>query len=200
MAPRVVGAGLPRTATHSLEEALEEVLGGTCLHMRKLPNHPFDLGERWRMALRGDDPGWSTILDGYTAAVDWPTSQYWRELSAAYPDALVLLSVRESVEEWWRSVEATILPYARMCAAPDWTEGRDLATLFERFTGTSDWDDPATLMAAYERHNAAVREAVPADRLVEWRAAGGWEPICAALGVPVPARPFPWRNKRSEWG
>lgn len=199
MSPRIVGAGLPRTATNSLEEALEMLLGGECLHMRKLLNHPFDLGERWQRALQGDDPGWSTILDDYTAAVDWPTAQFWRELSVAYPDALVLLSVRASAEEWLGSVEATILPYARMCMAPDWTEGRDLATLFGLLASTAAWDDPATLMAAYERHNAAVRDAIPPHRLVEWHAAEGWPPICAVLGVPVPATPFPWRNKREEW-
>ena len=54
-------------------------------------------------------------------------------------------------------------------------------------------------MAAYERHNALVREAVPQGRLLEWHAAEGWEPICHALGVAVPDHPFPLTNQRSEW-
>src|SRR5258706_16209712 len=124
---------------------------------------------------------------------------FWRELSAANPAAPVLLSVRDTAEMWWRSADATILPYARMALAPDWSGGRGLLALLERFTGTTRWDDPATLMAAYERHNAEVREAIPRERLLEWRAAEGWAPICRALGAPPPAVPFPGTNRRSDW-
>ena len=55
------------------------------------------------------------------------------------------------------------------------------------------------LMEAYERHNKAVRSAVPRERLLEWRAEEGWEPICDALHLPVPEIPFPWTNRRSDW-
>ena len=55
-------------------------------------------------------------------------------------------------------------------------------------------------MEAYERHNAAVRHTIPKERLLVWCVAEGWAPICHALGLPVPDLPFPWLNKRSEWG
>jgi hypothetical protein len=200
VALRVIGAGLPRTGTESLRQALGELLGGRCYHMREIPGHPFDLGEGWRLALAGGTPDWEELFKGYVAAVDWPAAMFWRELSEAYPDALVLLSVRDSAEEWYDSADATILPYARMGLAPDWNEGQDFVALLERFTGTAQWNDPATLQTAYERHNAEVRQHVPADRLLEWRAGEGWEPICHALGLPVPDRPFPWTNRRNEWG
>ena len=199
MVLRVVGAGLPRTATHSLQEALEMLLGGCCYHMREIPGHPFDLGQGWQLALAGETPNWDQVLEGYIAAVDWPASMFWRELSDAYPDMLVLLSVRDSAETWLRSLEATILPVARKALAPDWSDGRDLVTLFEQFAGTEQWDDPARLMAAYERHNEAVRNTIPHHRLLEWQATEGWEPICKALDVPVPDVPFPWTNCRSDW-
>ena len=199
MTLRVVGAGLPRTGTESLQQALKFLLGGRCYHMREIPGHPFDLGEGWRLALAGGTPDWEALLDGYVAAVDWPAAMFWRELSEAYPDALVLLSVRESAESWFQSADATILPYARMGLAAGWNEGRDFVALLERFAGTKQWNDPATLLAAYERHNAQVRQVVPGDRLLEWRAEEGWEPICSALGLPVPDRPFPWTNRRREW-
>ena len=196
---RVVGAGLPRTGTSSLKEALERLLGGRCYHMAEIPGHPFDLGAGWNRALAGDTPDWAQLFDGYIAAVDWPASMFWRELSATNPDALVLLSVRDTAEAWWHSADETILPFARMSLAPDWNEGRGFLALLERFTGTKRWDDPATMMAAYKRHNAEVRESVPRHRLLEWRAAEGWAPLCRALGVPVPDLPFPWINRRSDW-
>jgi hypothetical protein len=168
--------------------------------MSALPGHPFDLGEGWQVALAGGTPDWDPVFDGYIAAVDWPASAFWRELSEVYPDALILLSVRDSAKTWLDSLEATILPVARTALAPDWTHGRDLLTLFERFTGTEHWDNPATLTAAYERHNDNVRKSVPRYRLLEWQAAEGWEPICRALDLPVPNIPFPWTNRRSDWG
>ncbi|MBC8172126.1 MAG: sulfotransferase family protein [Anaerolineae bacterium] len=199
MTLRVVGAGLPRTGTTSLGQALVHLLGGQAHYMSMIPGHPFDLGAGWQLALSGSTPDWAQIFEGYNIALDWPTSAFWRELSEIYPDALMLLSVRESAEIWWESADATILPYARMSLAPDWQEGMDFHALLERFTGTPDWNDKATLMAAYDRHNEAVRQTVPSHRLLEWKASDGWEPICEALGVPVPDEPFPWTNQREEW-
>src|SRR5262245_11821865 len=101
MALQVVGAGLPRTGTSSLKVALEHLLGGRCYHMAVIPGRPFVLGEGWDRALAGA-AGWETLLAGYAATVDWPASLFWRELSAVNPGALVLLSVRDSAELWWR--------------------------------------------------------------------------------------------------
>lgn len=200
MSLRVVGAGLPRTGTSSLTRALAHLFGGRVSHMSTIPGHPFNLGTGWSQALAGDMPDWDQLFDGYIAAVDWPASMFWRELSEVYPDALVLLSVRDSAETWRQSAEATILPVAQLALAPDWNEGRGLVDLLERFTGSQQWDDPATLMAAYERHNAEVRQSVPSHRLLEWRATDGWAPLCRALDVPVPDQPFPWTNRREDWG
>lgn len=197
---RVVGAGLPRTGTSSLRAALEQLLGGRCCHMSALPGHPFNLGAGWQQALAGEAPIWNLLLEDYVAAVDWPAALFWRELSEANPDTLVLLSLRDSAETWWQSMNATILPVARMALAPDWNEGRDLLTLLERFAGTQQWDNPTTLMTAYTRHNAAVRNTVPAHRLLTWQASEGWAPICRALGVAEPELPFPWTNRRADWG
>jgi hypothetical protein len=168
--------------------------------MSAIPGHPFDLGPDWDLALAGGSPDWGRLCNGYVAAVDWPASMFWRELSDANPDALVLLSVRDSAETWWQSLNETVLAAARAALAPGWSDGRSLITLLERFSATDRWDDPALLMAAYERNNAEVRKAVPRERLLEWRAEEGWGPICRALGLPVPGVPFPWVNRRSDWG
>ncbi len=200
MTLRVVGSGLPRTGTSSLRNSLESLLGGACYHMSAVPNHPWDLGVHWDLALEGGSPDWAAVFDGFVAAVDWPASAFWREISAAFPDALVLLSVRQTAEEWWQSMEATVLPAARRELAPDWSAGHDLTRLLERFTGASRWDDRALLMKAYDEHVAEVRATVPAHRLLEWRAADGWAPICRALDLPVPDDEFPWLNRREDWG
>ena len=196
---RVVGAGLPRTATASLAAAFEQLLGGPTHHMSTIPGHPFDLGDGWDTAIAGGTPDWAEMMSGYVAADDWP-SMFWRGLSDANPDALILLSVRDGAESWWESCQATFLPYARLALAPDWKSGRGLTDLLARFAGTPDWDDPPTLMAAYDRHNAEVRASAPPERLLVWHASEGWPPICKALGLPLPDSPFPWTNRRENWG
>jgi hypothetical protein len=197
---QLLGAGLPRTATSSLGVALDQLLGGHRHHMSAIPGHPFDLGEGWRIALAGGTPNWQQIFEGYIAAVDWPASAFWQELSQIYPDALVILSVRDSAQVWYDSLAATILPVTRLALDPDWKSGRDLLDLFIRFTGTTQWDDPQTLMAAYERHNAEVRKSIPSHHLLEWNAKEGWAPLCRALNKPIPNQPFPWMNKKEDWG
>ncbi|MEU7892210.1 sulfotransferase [Nonomuraea sp. NPDC049152] len=50
-------------------------------------------------------------------------------------------------------------------------------------------------VAAFHRHVAAVKESLPADRLLVFDVREGWEPLCRFLDVAVPAgEPFPHLN------
>jgi hypothetical protein len=194
MTLRVVGAGLGRTGTMSLKIALERLLGAPCYHMIEVFAHPEHVAA-WHAATQGNMPDWQKVLAGYGAAVDWPAAAFWPELSAAFPDAIVLLSVRDP-QSWWESASQTIFP-ASMREEGAWRAMID-ALFAARFT--SALNDQAAAIAAFERHNARVRATIPAHRLVEWQAGDGWQPLCAALGVPVPDEPFPRSNTREEWG
>ena len=44
-----------------------------------------------------------------------------------------------------------------------------------------------------------MKARVPPDRLLVFRAADGWEPLCRFLGKPVPATPYPRTNDRREF-
>lgn len=195
MTLRVVGAGLGRTGTHSLKLALERLLGAPCYHMVEVFQHPEHVPV-WLAAAQGNMPDWNELFAGYAAAVDWPASGFWPELSAAYPEALIVLSVRDP-ESWWRSAHETIFPSIDSVPPDsDWRKMIDsmMASRFIR-----DLEDREACIAAFERHNAQVRETAPADRLLEWRASDGWGPLCTALGLPVPEEPFPHTNTREEF-
>jgi hypothetical protein len=108
MALRVVGAGLGRTGTNSLKVALERLLGGRCYHMVELIERPSDT-EYWERAAAGEFVTWDWLRQDYVATVDFPAAMFWREIFADNPDAVVLLSTRESGQIWWDSFERTIL-------------------------------------------------------------------------------------------
>ncbi len=201
MTVSVVGAGLGRTGTNSLKLALERLLDGRCYHMFELFERPQDT-ERWERAVAGEAVDWSSLLSEYRATVDFPAAVFWREILAANPDAVVLLSSRDSPETWWRSVERTIVPSLTADVPPDrpdWARRRAMNLGVLRTRLTPRWPDASAVIAAYERHNAEVRREAPADRLIDWRPGDGWEPICSALGLDVPTEPFPHENSTADF-
>jgi hypothetical protein len=96
-------------------------------------------------------------------------------------------------------MEATVLPRTREMLAKGAAD--PLVPLFGViFNGVfTDADDRDQVIAGYERWLSDVRGEVAPDRLVEWRPGDGWEPICKALSVPVPNRPFPHENSTSSY-
>jgi len=198
MSLRVVGAGFPRTGTKSLKEGLEQVLGGRCYHMVEVFEH-LDHVPVWRDALHGRAPEWNDFLADYVAAVDWPASAFWHELAEANPDALIVLSVRDDAAAWWRSADQTIFQITRRTEYPEYGDWLGFVQELLRARIAPHWDDAATAMAVYERHNDEVRATAPRERLLEWNAREGWAPICDALNIPVPEEPFPHVNTTEEW-
>jgi len=208
----VIGAGLPRTATLTQKIALEMLGIGPCYHM---VNVLTDLSavQQWSDAAdrEGDDGqvAWSKILAGFRATVDWPGAFFYRDLMEAYPDAKVLLSVRDG-EAWARSIHQTIwgalsgdtmmhdLAAARARIEPEWRQYLTLMQDMWARSGLLDASqgsfDTGALAAAMERYNQQVRQCVPPERLLVWSPAQGWEPLCEFLGVPVPSAPLPRVN------
>ena len=95
---QVIGTGFGRTGTLSLREALVRIRFGPCDHMREKFEHPerFALwSEVLRRKTAGEPIDWRPLLDGYRAIVDWPGAYFWRELTAAHPEANVILTIRD---------------------------------------------------------------------------------------------------------
>ena len=200
MTLEVVGAGLGRTGTHSLKIALEQLLGAPCYHMLEVFGRPDDIPV-WQRAVNGEMPDWDAFLSDYRSAVDWPACAFWREISAANPDAMVLLSSRDT-DGWWTSAHNTIFQIVHRDFAPGEEAGRaqmDMALDMFAKRFTPKWQDETEAKRAYEAHNADVRASVPADRLIDYRPGDGWEPICEKLGLPVPSEPFPHVNTTNEF-
>jgi Sulfotransferase domain len=196
MTIQMIGAGAGRTGTHSLKIVLEQLLGGTCHHMTEVFARP-DQQAGFTAAANGEAVDWPALLVDFTAIVDFPGALFWRELMEVYPEAPVLLSVRPA-EQWWRSASATIFPTMDLIPPPmqPWM---DAVRLMFRERFSDQIHDKDAMIAAYERHNAAVMAEVPPQRLVVWTPGDGWEPICRALGLAVPDEPFPHTNTTEQF-
>ena len=193
MTLKVIGAGFGRTGTDSMREALNILGLGPCHHMLEV-NASEDQKQMWRAMVQGAPPEWERLFAGYASAVDWPSAYYWRELMAFYPRAKVVLTYR-TADSWWKSFEQTILRGIQASTEP---ESLGLALVRDKvFSGRAD--DRALAIARYEDNVNAVKATVPPERLLVHSLGDGWEPLCAHLGVPVPAQPYPSRNSASDF-
>ena len=196
----VIGAGFGRTGTLSLKQALEKLGFDACYHMAEVATHP-EHAELWLRAWRGEDV-WDTLFAGYRAAVDWPAAAFWPRLMEHYPDAKVLLSVRDG-ESWFKSASSTIfqsMEHARRSPDERLRSRLKMANEIIR-EGTFDGRlmDRDHAISVYEANVAKVRAEVPADRLIEFQASDGWAGLCEPLGLPEPEDPYPWVNTSEEF-
>jgi hypothetical protein len=193
MALSVIGAGFGRTGTHTLNLALEQLGFGPCHHMEDLMAHP-EQKALFRAAGRGEAVDWDAAYAGYKSAVDWPTAYFWRELAAHFPQAKVILTVRNS-EEWYKSARATIFNTMGDSSDPE-TFG---VAVIRTKIFSDRLDDETHVIEVLETHNAEVIEAIEPSRLLVYQVADGWPRLCSFLGVPVPAEPFPHSNTTDEF-
>lgn len=209
----VIGAGMPRTGTASLKAALDELGVGPCYHMFELIRDPRR-APLWLEAAQGRPVDWDRVLSGYRSTVDWPGAFFWRELVAAYPDAKVILTLRDP-DRWFDSIVhmakggrsmkvMTSRPVRFLVPVL-----RPLVELMERMAVATHGLDRDAFMAGrfdrdqmiemYERHVADVSATVAEQRLLVLRVSDGWAPLCEFLDVPIPSTPFPHRNESAAF-
>ena len=199
----MIGSGFGRTGTLSTKKALEELGFGPCDHMEEVLRSPRRVS-MWHDRSVGRDVVWAELFDGFRSTVDFPASAVFEELLAAYPDAKVLHTIRDA-DRWYDSTYETIfqartmLPALLRWAVPPVGRGVDMIDrliwdgLFE-----GRFEDRERAIEIFEQHTAQVRRVVPAERLLVFSVADGWEPLCAFLDVPVPPTPFPRVNDRES--
>ncbi|HEY3834305.1 MAG TPA: sulfotransferase [Acidimicrobiia bacterium] len=195
MGLRVVGAGVGRTGTHTQKVMLEQLLGGTCHHMMEVFAHPDEIPV-WHQAGLGNMPDWQQFLAGYTAQVDWPGATFYKELADAFPDAIVVLSLRDP-DDWYRSARNTIFNSFDPSNADDPWQQMAVDAIGRHFC--LEVENPDAAKKAFVAHNEEVRDTIAKDRLVVWRTEDGWAPIATALGLPVPDGPVPVTNTTDDF-
>ena len=207
MSIEVIGAGLGRTGTKSLQVALETLGYGPCYHMTEVFEHPEHL-PMWEAAVRGEPVEWERIYGGYRATVDWPGAAFYERLMEAYPRAKVILTVRDP-ERWYESVRSTIYDVRKPASSPLFSlvahfiprlrniqrAALLVSDLVWRQTFGDRFEDRKCALETFSHINQQVRERVPEDRLLVYEISEGWQPLCDFLGVEPPEdTPFPHLN------
>lgn len=207
MGLEVIGAGLGRTGTTSLKAALERLGFGPCYHMTELFEHPEHLAA-WRAAAWGETVDWEGPLAGYRSTLDWPGAPFYEDFMEAYPEAKVILTVRDP-NRWYESTLNTIYEMDKTASSPlfkfaSWcvphlrSAGRAIA-----FVGELAWqdlfdgrfEDKDYVISVFHEWNEGVKRRVPSEKLLVYEVRDGWGPLCAFLGVEAPEdEPFPHLN------
>ena len=206
MSLKVIGAGLPRTGTLSMKAALEQLGFGRCYHMTEVFDAPWR-SEAWTRCFKGEPVDWDQVFEGFGAAVDAPACVVWPALAERYPEAKVVLTVRDR-DAWYESMINTVMSQQHrdsLAASP-------LAPMFEamrgmQLAGAPVQDGPPPpgpppkemLFAMFERQRQNVAETLPKERWLEFDVREGWAPLCRFLGVDEPDGPFPRVNESGSF-
>ncbi len=195
MGLKIIGAGLGRTGTMSLKIALEGLGFGPCYHMIEcIPQGP-DHWQLWVDALSGRQ-NWESVFTGFNSAVDFPTCSSYLSLAQYYPDAKIILTVRDQ-ERWFDSTQETIF-------SPKWIEFLRASpmnpflqlTVFDFFKDRLH--DKNHFIERFQDHVNEVKKNIPASRLLVFDVRQGWAPLCEFLNVPEPDTEFPRVNEAEE--
>ncbi len=197
----VIGSGFGRTGTTSLKVALEQLGFGRCYHMQEVLQRPSHM-RAWGRWQPGVTPDPIELFDRFGATVDFPACLLYESLLDHFPEAKVVHTVRDP-DRWYDSTVATIYQARRVLGGVPYRWLPPIRDLYEMldhviWDGVFDgrFEDRAHAIAVYERWTEQVVATVPAERLLVFDVAEGWEPLCAFLDVSVPDRPFPRVNDK----
>lgn len=216
---KVIGAGLGRTGTKSLAAALD-ILGYRTYHF-PLPEH----SAAWAAYADGTGSVQEAIMmavdAGYNATCDQPMADMFAEQMGMFPNAKVILTIRDSPEKWASSWKV-LMEFIRVQERPfslwkpfyptfiqwipfmqNWKQMRNIMGVHlglspGQLIREYDSEPKEWLENQYKAHNKMVQEHVPKNQLLVFNVKEGWGPICKFLGREIPEEPFPKVNESAE--
>lgn len=167
----IFGIGLPKTGTTSLISALSIL--GLSVHIPGKISRKSDAFVGDRMCV--------------------PLDRY-KDLDRLYPDALFIYTMRSSPSDWIESVKRWDKKYGHyisirdqrrlMYGTPDVDEGVFMTAYIERYSEVYEYFS--------DRYGQSIKTKL---LIISWDKGDGWDELCGFLGLPVPAKSFPHKNK-----
>ncbi|RBR26937.1 uncharacterized protein FIESC28_00205 [Fusarium coffeatum] len=208
---QVIGAGLPRAATSSMQAAFEKLGFGPCMHMAEILPHVSRMQlfidtlrekndkKRQKMVRQ--------LIHGHRSICDLPVVYFTPDMMDIYPDAKIVVNMRPDPEVWAKSAEDSFwfffspwFKWVGMLWATDrlwYALNQESIKKCKEEYGTEYIFSAKTYNVYYER---MLAEAKKRDReVLLFKAEDGWEPLCKFLGVEVPDEPFPRLNEKKTF-
>ncbi len=186
---KILGVGLSRTGTSSLNEALK-ILGFKSIHWEQQAPIMDDIV----MGVT-KNPNFK-LFDHVDAVVDIPAAHYYKEIYNAYPELLFILTTR-NIDSWFQSVKwhyGKRTPYKMK----DEQEILKKTRALQKIVYGSEQIREKLYKTKFQEHNNNVIKTIPKDKLLimDITAGDGWEKLCSFLNIPEPSTPFPFDSKR----
>ncbi len=154
----------------------------------------------WEAASNGVQVDWEVLLAGYRATTDYPAAYHWLSLWERYPNAVLILTVRDPAT-WYRSAKETVFKIAEQIPLDNsplakrrrlWK--RDMHQWFGE-----EIDNAELVLQKFEEHQKHVQSVVPAEQLLIYEVRKGWEPLCSFFSKNIPDIEFPWENTTADF-
>ncbi|XP_039256036.2 uncharacterized protein LOC120332790 [Styela clava] len=212
---KVICAGMSKCGTKSMHVALEELGYTVCdfpdafVHFVK--NYMTFASKGW------NSDEFRSMYEDFDACVASPAYYFWEELVEEFPEAKVILMVRDSDEIWYKSIRKQRIVgtgnglhrYYYPLFSTIWRKfaaylnNPCLIAFGPKTTGIFNFLTNHTLAVlpfklAYRKHIAHVTHSCPKDRLLIIQCKSDWKPLCEFLDKPIPTKPYPWINKDGE--
>ncbi|EDO33663.1 predicted protein, partial [Nematostella vectensis] len=197
---KIICAGATKTGTKSMAKALR-MLGYT---VYDIAEQLGEFADEWTdLIIEGKLPDFKSMFHDIDAITDYPGSFFFEEILAAFPQAKVVLTVRDE-DAWARSLSLEIAETAKMWSknsvlaflSPTFAKLKRISLIMEtamcgNFTPKSTFIHRKFI----HMHNNRVRINVPKDQLLVFSVTQGWQPLCDFLGHAIPTPDFPHENK-----
>lgn len=205
---KVICAGLSKTGTKSLAKALR-MRGFTVFDF---PEHKkVHLHEWLDVYCQGKEPDFVSVYRNVDAVTDIPSAYWFQEIYETFPDAKVVLSVRDSEEVWVKSwgeqleiiqtlggvFNRILIRYPNRIK--QWLFGKRvpiafLEAIINGTFGSLNTQSTFLFKKKYREHNERVQAIIPKEKLLIYNVKQGWKPLCEFLGCEIPEEEFPRAN------
>ena len=131
---------------------------------------------------------------------------WYEEIHKTFPDAKVILSVRDSEEVWVKSwvqhndlyLHLGFLQHIIFWYIAPYIVGGFDAILAREIDmaayGSLCSESTLLFKKKYREHNERVQAIIPKEKLLMYNVKQGWKPLCEFLGCEIPEREFPREN------
>ncbi len=216
---KIIHAGYHRAGTTSLGKALEILGFGPIWHCALNSGDQNQKGLEWWMDNKIDqkidnDTINGQILDEWlnliqcTTIMDAPTVLYWEIFHKYYPEAKIILSLRDAddlfesgkavwaktFDQWWFGLLTWSIKWLH------WMR-YEYSERIMKERGQKAYDDKEPFVKWIKDKRVQIEEkfADKKDQLLVYDVHDGWEPLCQFLNVEIPKdTQFPFKHKRGD--